>query len=122
MTTPRWRTPTPAERDLVERWVERWNAETGDSAQAPPNLTARKSCDCGTCPTFTVRPLRLTSPLAEDRPLCVEGAAIDPDGDAVAGLIAFTTGQDGVEFEVYPLSNEPVALEDVTIRLDTIGP
>jgi len=113
MTEDSWRSPTPTERALVERWAREWNTATGDDVAIHSRLQVRRSCSCG-CPTFSARPLAVNPDLAKERPLRVEGTALRSDGTVAAGLIVFALDDNALDFEVYSLDEKPVALEDVT--------
>lgn len=114
MAEESWRPPTPAERVLVERWVHEWNMRVNDHASVDSELLVRASCSCGTCPSFSAKPLVLDPAFASEGPLSVEGDGHRADGTPAAGLIVFGLEQGAVDFEIYPLDGEPVALEELT--------
>jgi hypothetical protein len=108
-----WRLPSPAELDLAESWVAEWNAVTGDRAALGSSTLVRTSCGCGSCPSFAVKPLELSTEHAKSKPLRVEGSAMHSASQPGAGLIAFAL-EGGVDFEIYPLGDESASLETLT--------
>ncbi|WP_291380173.1 hypothetical protein [Demequina sp.] len=115
-----WREPTAAERSVADDWIAAWNLATGDDATLPDDPQAASSCNCGTCPTFALRPVELRDPERQERPLLAEGGVHAADGSTLAGLIAFW--DDSVlEIEVYPFADDVVQLEDATVVIDAPG-
>jgi|GEM_PF-4160880 len=120
MRNLRWREPTQVERAIADDWVAAWNLATGDNATLPHDVKAASSCDCGKCPTFALHPVVLKEPDCHERALSVEGGARAADGSWVAGLIAFWD-DDVLDIEVYPLADDVVRLEEVTVEIDGPG-
>lgn len=115
MSQVAWRAPTPAESHLVTSWLSAWNIATGDNAVLGLDALARRSCRCGTCPSFTITPLLLTTESTVGGPLPIEGHGSRPRGGVAAGLLAWTI-EDGIDFEIYPLADEVLVLDDLTFR------
>jgi hypothetical protein len=113
MAETSWHPPTPAERALVERWVQEWNLTVGDNATVRADLVAGTSCGCG-CPSFSVKPLAIDPTRSSERPLAVEGDARRADGTPAAGLIAWGLDDSVVDFEVFSFGGDPVVLEELS--------
>lgn len=109
-----WREPRIAERKVAEQWIAAWNDHTGDSASLPEGWEAADACGCGTCPTFTMRPITLARSEDEGEVLEMGSATLATDGTAVALVISFGRGKT-VELEFAPYENRPLRLEDVIV-------
>lgn len=115
-----WRAVSSDERSLVEAWLRHWNARTGDVATLSAAAVARSSCDCGTCPTFAVRPVVLDDSRVHTRePYVGEGDATAESGPG-AGLLVWGLmdhlAPDEIEFEIYPFDDERVELDRLRFR------
>ncbi len=120
MTGPGWRELSDSERALTVAWLDSWNARTRDTATLVDDARARTSCGCGTCPTFAVRPVVLNQRFErEDDPYVGEGSVLGGDGVEKAGILVWGFREhlagDEIEFEIYPLDDEPVHLKDVRV-------
>ncbi|MDN4474208.1 hypothetical protein [Demequina zhanjiangensis] len=116
-----WRALSFEERALVEAWLATWNGRTGDTATLGQDAKARPSCGCGTCPSFTVKPLVLhESGLALDEPYLGEGYAEGTDDGPGPGLLVWglsdSLARDEIDFEIYPLDDQPVALQGLRFK------
>lgn len=121
-TRSAWRELSPAERSLVITWLDHWNDRSGDAATLQPDALARSSCDCGTCPSFAVRPLALNAARGSiSTPYLGEGHATMTNG-AGPGLLVWglspDLARDEVDFEIYSVDGDPVALEGLRFRFD----
>lgn len=119
MTDGIWREATSHEVELAQAWLASWNAHTGDGARLGPDPVARASCDCGTCPSFEIRPLTVSVTPTTGAPLSLEGHASSRDGGSEAGLLAFAH-EGSVDFEIYPYDDSAVVLEQLSFTFTSL--
>ena len=106
-----WTDGTDQQRALVAAWLESREKLTARTGAIPEPFQTRSSCGCGTCPSFEVIGLIL-DPEVEVSPSDVEGDASGSDGSKPCGIIVFPRER-AADFEIYPISDDSVAMEDL---------